>query len=239
VEIFGQSPHSNAALRRDIGYLPGDLRLYERLTARALLEYFGSLRRLSGLGRAVELARRLDLELDKPIGALSRGNRQKVGVVQAFMHDPRLLVLDEPTAGLDPLVQQVFADLLREARAGGATVFLSSHVLPEVQHVADRVALLNEGRLMLIETVEAIRTRAPARIEVTFSEPPAAQAFEGVGATRELERRGSTVVFALHGEADMLVKAIARHHVISVDSHEADLEDVFLSLYRERDERDA
>ena len=235
VLVFGHDPRSRPDLRRDIGYLPGDLRLYERLSARSLLEYFAALRGLTGLGSAHELAGRLDLELDKPIGALSRGNRQKVGVVQAFMHRPRLLVLDEPTAGLDPLVQQVFSDLLREAKAEGATIFLSSHVLPEVQHVADRVALLREGRTMLVETVEAIRARAPARVEITFAHAPAEDAFRSVEGARELERRGSTVVFALHGDANSLVKALAQHHVLSLDSHEADLEDVFLSLYRERD----
>jgi ABC-2 type transport system ATP-binding protein len=239
VEVFGQAPRARPELRRDIGYLPGDLRLPERLTARELFEYFGSLRRPAGVGAAVELARRLDLELDKRIGALSRGNRQKVGVVQAFMHGPRLLVLDEPTSGLDPLIQQVFADLLREARADGATVFLSSHVLPEVQHIADRVALLRDGRLMLVETVEAIRARATARVEVTFAGAPPAGTFDRVDGARELERRGSVVVFVLTGEADPLVKALAGHHVVSLDSHEADLEDVFLSLYREQGSRAA
>ena len=234
VLVFGHDPRSRPDLRRDIGYLPGDLRIYERISARSLLEYFAAIRGLTGLGGALELADRFDLELDKPIGALSRGNRQKVGVVQAFMHRPRLLVLDEPTSGLDPLVQQVFSDLLQEAKAEGATIFLSSHVLPEVQHLADRVALLRDGRLMLVDTVGAIRSRAPARVEITFARAPAEDAFRSVEGARELERRGSTVVFALHGDADSLVKALAQHHVLSLDSHEADLEDVFLSLYRER-----
>ena len=234
VEVFGRDPRSRPDVRRDIGYLPGDLHLPERLTPGELFEYFGSLRLPAGLGTALELSARFELELDKPIGALSRGNRQKVGVVQAFMHRPRLLILDEPTSGLDPLVQQVFADLLRQASADGATVFLSSHVLPEVQHIADRVALLREGRLMLVETVEAIRARATARVEVTFAALPPAGAFDSVEGARELERRGAVVVFVLTGEADPLVKALAGHHVVSLDSHEADLEDVFLSLYREQ-----
>jgi ABC-2 type transport system ATP-binding protein len=234
IEVFGHDPRSRPALRRDIGYLPGDLRLPTRLTAREVFEYFGSLRGPVGSGKAVELARRIDLELDKPIDALSRGNKQKVGVVQAFMHRPRLLVLDEPTTGLDPLVQQVFADLVQEARADGATVFLSSHVLPEVQHIADRVALLRDGRLMLVESVDAIRARATARVEVAFAQLPPARAFHSVTGARELERHGVTVVFAVTGEADALVKELGRYHVVSLDSHEADLEDVFLSLYQEQ-----
>ncbi len=233
VEVFGATPRSCPGLRRRIGYLPGDLRLYEQLTARELLDYFAHLRRIESLGVAPVLAERLDLELDRPINSLSKGNRQKVGIVQAFMHDPDLLVLDEPTSGLDPLVQQVFYELLDEARAAGRTVFLSSHVLPEVQHVADRVALLRDGSVILTGTVEQLRARAFTRVEVTLAHAAAPDAFVGLPGVRELERHGSTILFALHGEADGLVKALATHHVLGLDSHEADLEDVFLSLYRE------
>jgi ABC-2 type transport system ATP-binding protein len=232
IEVFGLDPRSNPGLRRRVGYLPGDLRLYERLTPREHLAYFARLRGLESLGVAPELAERFALELDRPVKSLSRGNRQKVGIVQAFMHEPDLLVLDEPTSGLDPLVQQTFYELMQETRARGSTVFLSSHVLPEVQHVADRVALLREGRLVLAETVETLRERAFARVEVTFDEPPPAAAFAGLPGVRELKRHGSTIVFALHGEADDLVKVLAGYHVRSLDSHEADLEDIFLSLYR-------
>jgi ABC-2 type transport system ATP-binding protein len=237
VRVFGLDPRSSPDLRRRIGYLPGELRLYERLTGRELLTYFGHLRNLKTLGTAATLAERFGLELDRPIRTLSKGNRQKIGVVQAVMHEPDLLVLDEPTSGLDPLVQQTFYELLQETRAEGRTVFLSSHVLPEVQHVADRVALLREGRLLLVESVETLRAHAFNRVEVRLEAPPTATAFAGLPGVRELERHGSTILFALHGEADALVKALADHHMFSLDSHEADLEDVFLSLYRE--ERDA
>jgi ABC-2 type transport system ATP-binding protein len=232
LELFGADPRSNPVLRRRIGYLPGDLRLYERLTPRAHLAYFARLRGVDSLGVAAELAERLDLELDRPVKSLSRGNRQKVGIVQAFMHEPELLVLDEPTSGLDPLVQQTFYELMHETRAAGRTVFLSSHVLPEVQHVADRVALLRAGRLVLVEAVETLRERAFSRVEVVFAEAPPVTAFAGIPGTTELERHGATVVLALRGEADPLVKALAGYHVHTLDSHEADLEDVFLALYR-------
>ena len=239
VELFGADPRRDVALRRRIGYLPGDLRLYDRLTARELLAYFARLRRLDGLGSAPALAERLELELDRPLHALAKGNRQKVGLVQALMHRPDLLVLDEPTAGLDPLVQQTFYDLLAEAVADGATAFLSSHVLPEVQRVADRVALIREGRLVLVEEVESLRRRASAHVEATFAAPPPVGAFAGLPSVRELFRHGATVRFSLTGEADPLVKALARHRVLAIDSHEADLEDVFLSLFRDEDARDA
>jgi ABC-2 type transport system ATP-binding protein len=184
------------------------------------------------------VAERFDLELDRPIHALSKGNRQKVGLVQAFMHSPELLVLDEPTSGLDPLVQQRFYELVREETARGTSVFLSSHVLHEVQHAADRVALMREGRLVLVDSVEAMRERAAARVEVTFSEPPPAGAFAAIPGVREVERRNATVRLVVEGEADGLVKALAGFHVRRLESREADLEDVFLTLYG-REEPDA
>ena len=148
------------------------------------------------------------------------------------MHRPALTVFDEPTAGLDPLVQQVVYELVGEATADGRTVFVSSHVLSEVQHIADRVALIRDGRLELIDTVETLRAEALTRVEVTFAEPPPVGAFDGVPGVRELERHGPVVRLTLEGSADPLVKALARFEVHALDSHEADLEDVFLELYR-------
>ncbi len=233
VELFGLDPQKDGIeIRRRVGYVPGDLRLYERLTARDLLQYFAHVRGMRGLGAAPRLVEQLQLELDRPIRALSKGNRQKVGLVQAMMHRPELLVLDEPTSGLDPLVQQTFNDLLREATGEGRTVFLSSHMLGEVQRVADRVALVREGRIELVEEVETLRRRAFTRVEVSFADAPPADAFTGIPGVRELERRGDSVLFVLEGTADPLVKALALHRVLSLDVHEADLEDIFLTLYR-------
>jgi ABC-2 type transport system ATP-binding protein len=237
IEVFGRDPRRDVSLRRRIGYLPGDLRLYERLSTRELCVYFAHLRSLPGTGRADELASLLELPLERPIGSLSKGNRQKVGIVQALMHDPELLVLDEPTAGLDPLVQQAFYGLLAQAQERGATTFLSSHVLPEVQHVADRVAIIRDGRLVLVEGIDELRARASARLEATFASPPPRQAFAGIETAEEVDRHGRTVLFALHGESDPLIKALARYRVTAIDSHEADLEDIFLTLYRGAEER--
>jgi len=233
VQVFGLDPRRDGvAIRRRTGYVPGDLRLDERLTPRELCAYFSHLRGGRGGAEVEGLAARLDLELDRPIRALSRGNRQKVGLVQAFMHRPDLLVLDEPTAGLDPLVQQSFYELVREVTAQGKTVFLSSHVLSEVQHVADRVALIREGRLALVESVETLRARAFTRVQATFAEPPPPDAFARVPGIRELELHGRTAAFAVEGEIDPLVKVLGRFRVLALESHEADLEDVFLDLYR-------
>ncbi len=215
-----------------MGYLPGDLRLYERMTGRQLLRFFGHLRGLGDVARGVDLAGRLELDLDRPIKELSRGNRQKVGLVQAFMHDPDLLVLDEPTSGLDPLVQETFYELVSEVTGRGGTVFLSSHVLSEVQHVAGRVGLIREGRLELVQSVETLRERAFTHVEVTFAAAPPPDAFSGLPGARELDRHGDVVRFALEGEIDPLVKALSQFHVRALDVHEADLEDIFLALYR-------
>lgn len=240
VRVFGLDPRRQGVEIRDrVGYLPGDLRLYERLSGREQLRYFASLRGLRGLGDGELLAERFGLDLDRRIRALSRGNRQKVGLVQAFMHRPDLLVLDEPTSGLDPLVQQEFYDLVAETTATGRTVFLSSHVLPEVQRIADRVGVLREGRLELVESVEALRARAFTRFEVAFAQPPPTSAFVGLPCARELERRHTTVVFAVDGPVDALVKALARFQVVAIDVHEADLEDLVLALYRGGSDRAA
>jgi len=236
LEIFGLDARTESVeIRRRTGYVPGDLRLYDRLTGRELLEFLAHLRGVRHLRYAEELAERLGLGLDRPIHALSKGNRQKVGLVQAFMHRPELLVLDEPTAGLDPLVQQVFYDLVGEAAAEGRTVFLSSHVLSEVQHIAGRVAVVREGLLVLVDEIESLRERAATRVEATFEEAPPPGAFADVAGVTEVERRGPTVVYSLRGPADPLVKALARYRVLGLDSHEADLEDVFVGLYRGED----
>ena len=233
LSVFGlDSRRESVAIRRRLGYLPGDLRLYERMTGRELLGFFCHLRASAAITRGVELAERLDLDVDRQIKELSRGNRQKVGLVQAFVHDPDLLVLDEPTSGLDPLVQETFQDLVREATERGATVFLSSHVLSEVQQVADRVALVRDGRLVLVDSVENLRARSLTHVEVTFAEPPSPDAFTRVPGVREVERHGDVVRFALEGEIDPLVKALAGFHVRALDVHEADLEDIFMALYR-------
>jgi ABC-2 type transport system ATP-binding protein len=230
VTMFGRSL-GDRDVRGAIGYLPGDLRLYGSMTGREHVVHFAHLRSMTGLGDAVELSERLLLDLDEPVRQLSRGNRPKVGLVLAMMHRPRVLILDEPTSGLDPLVQQTFHDLVGESAAHGSTVFLSSHVLPEVQQVADRVALIRNGRLILVDSVESLRSAAVARVEVTLSEPPAADAFASIPGTREIDRRGSTVVLTHEGDIDPLIKRLAGLHVVAIDSSEADLEDVFLRLY--------
>jgi ABC-2 type transport system ATP-binding protein len=222
---------SGPALRARVGYLPGDLRLDGRMTAADHVRLAARVRRLAGTGDAPALAERLGLELHRRIEALSRGNRQKVGLVLAFMHRPELLVLDEPTSGLDPLVQQEFAELCREATRRGGTVLLSSHVLSEVQRLADRVALIREGRLALVGPVDELRARAAQRVEVAFATAPPHGAFDGLPGVRVLDRHGRVARLAVTGSFDPLLKRLARFEVVRLDSREADLEDVFLERY--------
>jgi ABC-2 type transport system ATP-binding protein len=238
VTVLGlDSRRDSVEIRRRLGYLPGELRLYERLTPIELLEYFGHLR--GGFDRAgtLELASRLELELGRPIRSLSRGNKQKVGLVQAFASRPELLVLDEPTSGLDPLVQQTFHALVREAVQDGRTVFLSSHVLSEVQHVADRVGIIREGRLVAVEEVDTLRGRTLRELEVRFAEPVAGEVFARIPGVRDVQVEGPVVRLLVEGSPDAVVKELARHAVLDLRSQEPDLEDVFLSYYAP--ERDA
>ena len=230
--VLGSEPRAGGpALRRQIGYLAGDPALYRKMTGRQLLTYLGHLRGLAGLGPADGLAERLDLDLDRPIGDLSRGNRQKVAVVQAFMHSPQLLVLDEPTSGLDPLMQREFYRLVAEAKAEGRTVFLSSHVLSEVERIADRVGIVREGCLVVVEGLEALRAKALRRLEIHFAAPVPREEFAALPGVQDVVVEGGLLTCTAVGSIDRLVKAAARYEVTNLVSHEADLEALFLRYY--------
>ena len=237
--LLGLDAHADGvAARRGLGYLPGDLRLAGRLTA---LEQLDSFARLRGGPTPLrdELCERLGVVLDRPARELSKGNRQKVGLVQAFMHRPPLVVLDEPTGGLDPLLQAEVRSLLRETAADGRTVFLSSHSLDEVQHVADRVGIIRSGRLVDVDRVESLRERALRHVTVTFARPVDPSALASVEGVRVASAEGRVVrLSAPEGAMDALVKAIARHEVADLVSEPADLEEIFLDLYREAGDGD-
>lgn len=238
--LLGESPRRGGpALRRRVGYLPGDFVVGGGQSARELLTHLGHLRGGVAADRIEALAGRLDLDLTARIGSLSKGNRQKVAVVQAFMHVPELLILDEPTSGLDPLIQQRFLGLVDEARTNGQTVFMSSHVLSEVQQSADRVGIVRDGRLVAIEAVEALRRRAVRRVEVHFDEPVPVEAFGAVPDIVDLEIDGTVLRCRLTGRADPLVKAVARFAVASITVQEPDLEELFFVYYRGEEAPDA
>jgi len=219
------------ALQRRIGYLPGDFAAYPDLTGAQYLRYLGALR--GGVDRsAVELlAKRFDLDLGLRIGSLSRGNKQKIGLVQAFMHEPDLLILDEPTSGLDPIMQREFLALLRETRAAGRTVFLSSHILSEVEAIADTVAILRAGRLVTTQSVEALKARARRRLELTFAGAVPLDRIQRVPGVEDVSADGRTAHVVVTGSTAELVRTVAPYDVTNLVSHEADLEAVFLDYY--------
>lgn len=234
VQLFGADVGSaGTAIRRRIGYLPGELALYDQLTARQALDYFAHLRGGVDGHIIATLAERLALDLSRPIRSLSKGNKQKVGIVQAFMSRPELLILDEPTDGLDPLVQQEFLRMVREVRDEGRTVFLSSHVLAEVEHVADRVGIIRDGQLAMVEEIATLKERAVHRAEVRFAQPVRQDAFVGLTGVRDLVVDGPVLRCVVSGSMDALIKAIARFEVERITSHEPDLEAIFLAYYVE------
>ena len=232
VEVLGidAKRHPDEVQAR-VGYLPGDFKAYPDLTSEQYLRYLGNLRGGVEWSAVSLLAKRLELDLTRRIGTLSHGNRQKVGIVQAFMSDPELLVLDEPTSGLDPLMQREFLELVREARDAGRTVFLSSHILSEVEAVADVVGILRRGRLVVVDSVETLKARVRRRIDLTFAGDPPVAVLAAVPGVREVRTSDSIAHVVVEGSMAELVTALAAYRVEDVVSPEADLEEVFLVHY--------
>ena len=236
VRVLGLDPRADGvALRRRIGYLAGDFVVDGRQTGRQLLTYLGNLRGGVAPDRIAELADRLGLDLDRQIKGLSKGNRQKVGVVQAFMHEPELLVLDEPTSGLDPFLQQEFVHLVQAAKRRGATVFMSSHVMSEVQQTADRVGIIRDGRLITVESVQSLREHAVRSVTLTLADPFDADEFRRLPGFTDVTVTGPTVRGRLAGHTDELVKAAGRHTVVDLLCEEPDLEEIFFHYYEHQE----
>ncbi|MEE9184526.1 MAG: ABC transporter ATP-binding protein [Acidimicrobiia bacterium] len=222
-------------IKRRVGYLPGELALYDNMTGLQLLEYFGSLRGGIEWPYARALAERLDFDPSMKIKEYSSGNRQKLGLIQAFVSRPELLILDEPTSGLDPLMQQTFLKMVDEVREEGRTVFLSSHDLPEVEAVADRVAIIREGVLVTVSGIAELRTKAMRRIQITFANNVPIDEFANLPGVGNVSALGSVMELSVEGTMDRVIKAASGHEVLNFRSAEADLEDVFLNYYRGQD----
>jgi ABC-2 type transport system ATP-binding protein len=221
------------AVRARTGYLPGELRFDDNMRVEGALRLLNNLRgRKADWGFARQIAERLDLDLKTPIRNLSKGNKQKVGVVQALMHRPELLLLDEPTASLDPLVQQAVLKLIREAQAEGATVFFSSHILSEVEAVAERVGIIRGGVVVEIAETSALINRAVRRARVRFREPVDANSLASLPGVKVLSRDDSTgVLMQVEGEMDGLIKALAAFPVSAFETERPSLEEIFLAYY--------
>ena len=221
---------SDPAVRRRIGYLPGDLNLAGSMTGHQALGYFGA---LGGgePGSAPDLIDRFGLDPTRPVHELSTGNRRKVGLVLAFMHEPELLILDEPTAGLDPVLQKEFRALLAERKSAGATIWLTSHVMAEVEMVADRVGLIDRGRLAQELTMADLRKQTTGKIIFTFDQPPPSEAFDAVPGVTSVSFSDGEVSVAVDGSVAGVLSRAGELGVSAVRTEHRDLDDIFLDLY--------
>ena len=234
--ILGLDSHRDSvAIRRHIGYLPGDLSMYPNLTGRDTLRYFANLRGGVDWAYVDQLAERFEATLEKKVGELSSGNRQKVGLIQAFMNRPELIIMDEPSTGLDPLVQQEFQHLMREVAAEGRTVFLSSHTLSEVQRAADRIGIIRHGKLIAVEHVAGLRSKAVRHVVLHLDAPADGQAeFEAVPGVRDVKIEERVVTLSIDGPMAPLLKLVSdKFNLVDISVEEADLEDIFLTYYRD------
>ena len=236
--IVGLDSHKDSVeIRSYIGYVPGDLAMYPNLTGRDTLTYFANLRGGVDWDYVDSLADRLDADLSKKVGDLSSGNRQKVGLIQAFMNKPEVMIMDEPSSGLDPLVQREFQKLLREVIANGSTVFLSSHTLSEVQRVADRVGIIRHGKLIAVEAVSDLRSKGIRSVELFFESSVDAAVFEPLPGVRDVTVQNHHVTLSFSGKMETLIKTVTdRYTLVDISTHEADLEEIFLTYYRDEEE---
>jgi ABC-2 type transport system ATP-binding protein len=230
--VFGIETNVDpVAIHRRIGYLPGEFALYDKLTGGQTIEYFANLRGGVDAGYQADLVARLDIDTSRRFREYSKGNKQKIGLVIALQHRPDLLILDEPTSGLDPLVQQTFYEVIREAKAEGRTVFLSSHILSEVERTCDRVAIIRDGRLVRIGRVEDLRDLAHHQVELMFAGPVPAAEFQALAGVSELVAEDHTLRMRVSGSIAPVVQAAARYELLDFVSREPSLEETFLAEY--------
>ncbi|MDP2183130.1 MAG: ABC transporter ATP-binding protein [Actinomycetota bacterium] len=235
--ILGMDTHEKSVeIRTHIGYLPGDLAMYPNLTGMDTITYFANLRGGVDYKHVDGLAERLDADLSKKVGDLSSGNRQKVGLIQAFMSKPEVLIMDEPSSGLDPLVQRELQKMMREVADGGCTVFLSSHTLSEVQRVADRVGIIRHGHLVALEAVHELRAKAMRQVELELDAPADVSVFEAVEGVRDVRAQGNHALMTFGGDMGALLKAIeGRYTIVDISTQSADLEEIFLTYYQDEE----
>jgi ABC-2 type transport system ATP-binding protein len=228
--IFGKSCATNPEVRRDVGYLPSEVFYYDGMRVIDLLRYSASFYKKDCTKRISELAEIMDLDLKKRIDDLSFGNKKKVGIVQGLIHEPRLIILDEPTSGLDPLMQQRFFDLIASENKKGATVFLSSHILREVQKMCERVALIKEGRIIKVERMSALQENNFKRIKVESRADFDKTIFDMEGVTK-VENGGKTATFLFKGDINRVIRRLAQVDVSNLSIDEPDLEEIFMHYY--------
>jgi ABC-type multidrug transport system ATPase subunit len=230
--IFGiETTVDPVAIHRRVGYLPGEFTLYDKLTGGQTIEYFANLRGGVDTAYQQQLISRLDIDPSRKFREYSKGNKQKIGLIVALQHRPDLLILDEPTSGLDPLVQQTFYEVIREAKAEGRTVFLSSHILSEVERTCDRVAIIRDGRLVRVDRVEALRDIAHHQVELRFAGDVPVGAFAGLPGVSDVTTEDHTLRLRVSGSITPIVKEAANYELLDFVSREPSLEETFLAEY--------
>ncbi len=230
-QILGQEVSVSASAQRaKIGYLPGAPALYKNLTALDHLEFLARMRRVNCTDQILSMAQRFDLDLGRKIHELSKGNQQKVAVIQAFMHRPEVLILDEPTSGLDPIVQREFSAIVDDMQARGSAILLSSHVLSEVEHLADRVVIVNAGKQVLVEEITKLKAKTVRTIDLYFAAPVGEQIFEGISGVKDLRIYGNRVSCTVVGAENALLRCAVDNGLESVQTHESSLDDIFFTL---------
>lgn len=233
INIFGlDSVSDSTQTKQMVGYLSGELALYDDMTGRQLLNYLSAYNDGVNSEVILELQEMFDVNLDKKIHELSKGNRQKIGIIQAFMHKPKLLILDEPTSGLDPLMQEKFFELLFSVKKQGSTVFFSSHNIAEVQRVADRVGFIKDGELIGVEDVNKLRGLDVHQLKVRFGKKVSQKSFENIEGIEQFGISGLEAWFEIRGSIDLFIKELAKHNVVSIERQETALEDIFMKYYQ-------
>jgi len=233
--VFGiETTVDPVAIHRRVGYLPGEFTLYDKLTGGQTIEYFANLRGSVDPAYQADLIARLDIDPSRKFREYSKGNKQKIGLVVALQHRPDLLMLDEPTSGLDPLVQQTFYEIIREAKAEGRTIFLSSHILSEVEKTCDRVAIIREGRLIKVDRVEALRDLAHHQVELRFAGEVPMGAFAAIPGVSEVTTEDHLLRMRVSGPITPVVREAARYELLDFVSREPSLEETFLAMYGEQ-----
>ena len=232
IKIFGlDSVKDSVRLKEHVGYLAGDIALYGNMTGNQVLNHLAYLRKNSDWKYVADLINRLDAPMDRPIQQLSKGNKQKIGLLQAFMHKPDLLILDEPTSGLDPLIKQVFYEMVLEMKKAGKAAFISSHDLTEVQKICDRAGFIRDGKLIATENLQDENTINYRKYKVRFDKIHDISEFKKLTDIEVISSNDKDMIFTVTGSIDVFIKAIAGYKVLDLDEQETSLEDVFMQYY--------
>ena len=219
-------------IKHSVGYLASDMAMYSKMTGSQYLKYASELQGLKDTDYQHKLINRLKAETNQRLGSLSRGNRQKFAIIQAFMHKPKVIILDEPSSGLDPLMQEVFYDLLRAAKTDGAAIFMSSHIMSEVQKVCDRVGIVRNGRLIIERNINEMVKEAAHTFEITFADPPPVNELKRLSGVQIADSNENQVTIHLHGELPPLLSLLGKYKVIRLEVRQLDLEELFMHFYQ-------